>query len=472
MRAPAARPPPGPEYCPPAPSWGTKGSHQPAVSAGKEDRASILMAPLAPGRYSLDDLLSRTGVVASPGGQLRGPARAPAPGLRWGPKQPGMRAPAARPPPGPEYCPPAPSWGTKGSHQPAVSAGKEDHAGIAVTPLAPGQTTAVAAAKVPGRYELEDVLWRTGVGASPGGRPRGPARAPAPGLSWGPEQPGVGAPPVRPPPGPEYGPPVPSWGTRGGQQPSVSAGEEDHAKILMTFLAPRRYSLDDLIERESAKACAMAPGPGPHPRPEHGLAAPSWGTSGGQQPAVSAGEEDHAGVPMTPLAPGQTTVVVKNLPGRYTLEDVLRLWPVDHTFDFMHAPYHRLHRRPMGFVFINFLTHELALAFQRRWHGTMIPPGGPLEVYASDVQGRRRSLQMLKTSRIGVLESEGFLPCVLEGTARLNAKAIMLEKARARKGRSTLRRALRSRPAGATPPGPPTRRLGSTPRPPRAAWAS
>jgi len=164
---------------------------------------------------------------------------------------------------------------------------------------------------------------------------------------------------------------------------------------------------------------------------------PAWGGAGvawQATPHVSEGEKGCANISMTPLTAGQTTVVVKNLPGRYTMEDLLQLWPPDLTFDFMHAPYNLLHRRPLGFVFINFLTHELALAFQRKWHGRTSSRGRPIAVHAAEVQGRRGNLRLLAARKMGELEKAGFLPLVLKGTAWLRARAIVLETVEARDG--------------------------------------
>merc|ERR1712228_1090457 len=77
--------------------------------------------------------------------------------------------------------------------------------------------------------------------------------------------------------------------------------------------------------------------------------------------------------PMQPVKSPMTTLVVQNLPGRYTRADVLQAWPVDGSYDYMHLPYNLLQKRPLGYVFINFVTHELAAAFQKTWHGRPLP---------------------------------------------------------------------------------------------------
>mmetsp|Transcript_41474 Transcript_41474/g.120000 ORF Transcript_41474/g.120000 Transcript_41474/m.120000 type:complete len:387 (-) Transcript_41474:451-1611(-) len=142
-----------------------------------------------------------------------------------------------------------------------------------------------------------------------------------------------------------------------------------------------------------------------------------------------------------PLAGGVTTLVVQNLPGRYTHEDLQEVWPLDGSYDYMHLPYNILQKRPLGYIFVNFVTHELAVAFQRRWHGKMLPNSRsrkPLDVAAAEVQGRLANLQLLKTRKLGQLEKVGFLPLVVDGTTMLDSKSILAELAASRSSKDTL----------------------------------
>jgi len=194
-----------------------------------------------------------------------------------------------------------------------------------------------------------------------------------------------------------------------------------------------------------AAAPGEAPPVSPPPGLECSLPVPALGGGPRAVAHTAEGEEEYANVLVMPLATGQTTVVVKNLSGRYTMEDLLQLWPVDLTFDFMHVPYHLLHRRPLGFVFINFLSHELALAFQQKWHGKQCLGAKPLEVCAAEVQGWQGNMRLIKHKRLDVLEKVGFLPFALKGTVRLDARAIVSEVVEAR----TDLRTMKAKPLGA-----------------------
>lgn len=154
-----------------------------------------------------------------------------------------------------------------------------------------------------------------------------------------------------------------------------------------------------------------------------------------EEPTSASGSGVPAPTPMPLLDASMTTLVVQNLPGRYTREDVLKTWPVDGSYDYMHLPYNLLQKRPLGYFFINFKTHELAAAFQQKWHGKALPNGGnrkPLDIGHAEVQGRQANLELLKTRKIGHLEKAGFLPLVLRGTTVLDCKGILMEQAEMR----------------------------------------
>lgn len=133
--------------------------------------------------------------------------------------------------------------------------------------------------------------------------------------------------------------------------------------------------------------------------------------------------------PMRPIGKSITTLVIQNLPGRYTQDDMLAMWPVDGTYDYLHVPYNLLQKRPLGYVFINFLTNELAVAFQRKWHGRSLPGSSsarkPLDVAAADIQGKQENLELIKSRKVNQLSKAGFLPIVLQNGLRLDSKAIL-----------------------------------------------
>mmetsp|Transcript_19998 Transcript_19998/g.46040 ORF Transcript_19998/g.46040 Transcript_19998/m.46040 type:complete len:208 (-) Transcript_19998:226-849(-) len=68
-----------------------------------------------------------------------------------------------------------------------------------------------------------------------------------------------------------------------------------------------------------------------------------------------------------------TTLVVKNLPKKVLRNRLVRDIEATEfcgTFDFCHVPVSFASGRSLGYAFINFRTHEDAVAFMKAWHGS------------------------------------------------------------------------------------------------------
>eukprot|EP00418_Pyrodinium_bahamense_P091237 CAMPEP_0179037892 /NCGR_PEP_ID=MMETSP0796-20121207/14357_1 /TAXON_ID=73915 /ORGANISM="Pyrodinium bahamense, Strain pbaha01" /LENGTH=273 /DNA_ID=CAMNT_0020734203 /DNA_START=41 /DNA_END=862 /DNA_ORIENTATION=- len=128
----------------------------------------------------------------------------------------------------------------------------------------------------------------------------------------------------------------------------------------------------------------------------------------------------------SPLPPGCTTLLVRNIPARLNKERILVEWPVDGTFNYLYLHYHP--GWPRGEASINFLTPELALAFQLKWHGQCLSTPGrakPLVVAAAPVQGVRDNLKALLHKGSAKGGREDHLPALFYGTWRVNAEAVL-----------------------------------------------
>lgn len=184
------------------------------------------------------------------------------------------------------------------------------------------------------------------------------------------------------------------------QAPAVPAGAEERPASLKNLLQP-------------------PPGLGPAPATLQPMAPPTPAAEDGLPPPLK---------PLRPLPPGTTTLVVRNIPARFNQERMLQEWPLDGTFNFLYLPYNALERRPKGYAFINFLTPELALAFQREWHGNYLSETGRtkhLDVAASVVQGVREILETLLVKDFEKLGKRGNLPALFFGTRRVNTEEVL-----------------------------------------------
>lgn len=67
---------------------------------------------------------------------------------------------------------------------------------------------------------------------------------------------------------------------------------------------------------------------------------------------------------LRPLPAGTVTLVVRNIPARYSKEKLLEEWANDGSYDLLHLPFNSTTQRPCGFAFVNFVSHEEASVFQ------------------------------------------------------------------------------------------------------------
>jgi len=144
-------------------------------------------------------------------------------------------------------------------------------------------------------------------------------------------------------------------------------------------------------------------------------------------PAVAGGQGRKQGAnrPLRPLGPEVTTLVVRNIPARYTQEQLLEEWIPDGTFNFLFRPYSFTEKRMLGYVFVNFVSHRAAVEFQRKWHGKFLRQHAKtraLDITRASVQGYRSNLKHV-TSRILDIHNASLLPVLLSGTERLDALA-------------------------------------------------
>jgi len=119
-----------------------------------------------------------------------------------------------------------------------------------------------------------------------------------------------------------------------------------------------------------------------------------------------------------PLPHGFTTLVVRNVPARYTKVMLMKEWPPDGTYDLLYLPFNFKQKRGAGFAFVNFTSHEAAVSFYRQWHGKSLRDQGTaklLSIVVSEAQGLEENLRHLASSNVGRIKNPKFLPSVFSG---------------------------------------------------------
>mmetsp|Transcript_57747 Transcript_57747/g.185601 ORF Transcript_57747/g.185601 Transcript_57747/m.185601 type:complete len:366 (+) Transcript_57747:118-1215(+) len=128
------------------------------------------------------------------------------------------------------------------------------------------------------------------------------------------------------------------------------------------------------------------------------------------------------------LPPGGTSLIARNIPARYSQERLMEEWQPDGSYDLLYLPYCFTRKRTVGYAFLNFRTHELALAFQDRWHGSRLQFHGTtkrLDIAVATTQGYVPSLLFLlqRSKKVRRFRSPNFLPALFDGTVRLDTHA-------------------------------------------------
>jgi len=121
---------------------------------------------------------------------------------------------------------------------------------------------------------------------------------------------------------------------------------------------------------------------------------------------------------------GTTTLVVRNIPARYSQQDILKhVWVPDGTFDLLFVPHSFKLGHTVGYGFINFTSPAYAQAFHHRWHGQRLPGGRkakPLNISAARFQGIYDNMNYLSTSEVMRVKDTKFQPSVFHGACRIN----------------------------------------------------
>jgi len=121
--------------------------------------------------------------------------------------------------------------------------------------------------------------------------------------------------------------------------------------------------------------------------------------------------------------------MVRNIPARYNKQKLLLEWPVErHCFNMLYVPANR-RGSSLGYAFLNFVTADDALAFQRQWHRRYLSDHGAnkhLDISQARVQGLAESLRdLLEGMDRPAWRSATSFPLVFEGTRLLDINEVL-----------------------------------------------
>eukprot|EP00416_Gambierdiscus_australes_P037495 CAMPEP_0171106258 /NCGR_PEP_ID=MMETSP0766_2-20121228/64391_1 /TAXON_ID=439317 /ORGANISM="Gambierdiscus australes, Strain CAWD 149" /LENGTH=220 /DNA_ID=CAMNT_0011567315 /DNA_START=62 /DNA_END=724 /DNA_ORIENTATION=- len=126
------------------------------------------------------------------------------------------------------------------------------------------------------------------------------------------------------------------------------------------------------------------------------------------------------------LFPGSTMLVVRNIPCTETIDHLEKIWPADQfCWNYFYLPYCVSKSRSMGYAFINFADHQLAVEFAARWQKRALPGHSAhrlLSISASTVQSVGDSLKSIKWELLLQLVEVGMEPVVLLQGNRVDAR--------------------------------------------------
>jgi len=123
----------------------------------------------------------------------------------------------------------------------------------------------------------------------------------------------------------------------------------------------------------------------------------------------------------SPLSPsissigGATTLVVRNIPAKFSKDMLMQELPPDGTYDFFYLPFNFKKMKIAGYLFLNFRSNAAASAFYSKWHGQSLPGcSTKLNIGVAEVQGLEENVRQLINRNIKRVKNPAFLPAVFD----------------------------------------------------------
>jgi len=160
-----------------------------------------------------------------------------------------------------------------------------------------------------------------------------------------------------------------------------------------------------------------------------GGAGTSKGSQGSQKAKKSIPNSENPGQPQRASWEEAKTLMVRNIPVRYTQDMLLKEWPNDTgMYDFVYLPICIDRKRNASFCFINFVDTESALKFHTAWHKQRLQHFStrkPLDISPADVQGRDENLLQIVRNKTFRIRNVHFQPAIFDGADRVSMEAFM-----------------------------------------------
>mmetsp|Transcript_171035 Transcript_171035/g.415705 ORF Transcript_171035/g.415705 Transcript_171035/m.415705 type:complete len:240 (+) Transcript_171035:68-787(+) len=124
-----------------------------------------------------------------------------------------------------------------------------------------------------------------------------------------------------------------------------------------------------------------------------------------------------------------TTLMIRNVPLAYTVQDLLSLWPPKDNYDYLYLPQDSNRIRTTSYAFLNFKTHQKAMDFNEQWHGRFMPhhkAPKSLSITVAGTQGLRENLSRLSSMDLDCMAANGTLPITLCANQYVDARLLFL----------------------------------------------
>lgn len=218
-------------------------------------------------------------------------------------------------------------------------------------------------------------------------------------------------------------------------QPGAGSGPVEVVEIPCLSLAQMEAQLLSRLARGSPKV-SYAPSAACVSTWSSGALPLAGGSSAEEQGSTNAdGEEssnssDHhedaqdsgsRGGPATVTEKATTTLMVRNIPIKYTQETLAKEWQ-QHQFawDFLYLPRGSAGENNLSYAFVNFISEAHAEAFKRKWDRTRLSRYSArkaLNISAAEVQGLSANLELLRKKRARHLRIGQCEPLIVLGAA-------------------------------------------------------
>jgi len=134
-----------------------------------------------------------------------------------------------------------------------------------------------------------------------------------------------------------------------------------------------------------------------------------------------------------------TTLVVRNIPTRYSKDMLLQELPPDGTYDFFYLPFSFQKMKITGYLFVNFTSNAAASAFYSQWHGRSLgaqESSAKLNIGVAEVQGLEENVRQLIKRNIKRIKNPMFQPSVFDGLQEVPFSAVVEQMGRSSRSSS------------------------------------